>query len=101
MTLAEKAVEGKAAWLKRLGTVPPTSAARRRWLHQVRTVAAYRDRYQVEGHTALGEPKTEAQKLDAARAEQAIRHARSIADNAATTQEGRSRALESHGRELA
>lgn len=100
MTLAEKAVEDKAAWLKRLGTTPPTSAARRRWLHEVRTVAAYRDRYQVEGRTPLGEPKTEAQKIDAARAEQAIRRARSIADDAATTQEGRSRALESHGRAL-
>jgi conjugative relaxase-like TrwC/TraI family protein len=100
MTLAEKAAEDKAAWLKRLGTVPATARARRRWLHEVRTVAAYRDRYEVEGRRVLGEPKTEAQKLDAARAEQAIRRARSIADDAATSQEGRSRALESHGRAL-
>ena len=98
MTLAEKAVEDKAAWLKRLGTAPATAAARRRWLHEVRTVAAYRDRYQVEGRRVLGEPKTEAQKLDAARAEQAIRRARAIADDAASAQEGRSQALESHGR---
>ena len=57
MTLAEKAVEDKAAWLKRLGTAPATAAARRRWLHEVRTVAAYRDRYKVEGRRVLGEPK--------------------------------------------
>ncbi|HET7388352.1 MAG TPA: hypothetical protein VFJ19_16990, partial [Nocardioidaceae bacterium] len=101
MTLAEKAVEDKAAWLKRLGTAPATAAARRRWLHEVRTVAAYRDRYQVEGRRVLGEPKTDVQKLDAARAEQAIRRARSIADDAASAQEGRSQALESHGRALA
>jgi hypothetical protein len=63
-------------------------------------VAAYRDRYQVEGRRVLGEPKTDVQKLDAARAEQAIRRARSIADEAAMTQEGCSRALESHGRAL-
>ncbi len=98
MTLAEKAAEDKAAWLKRLGTVPATAGARRRWLHEVRTVAAYRDRYGVEGPRVLGEPRTDAQKLDAARAEQAIRRARAIADDAASAQEGRSQALESHGR---
>ena len=57
------------------------------WLHEVRTVAAYRDRYQVEGRSALGEPRTEAQKLDAARAEQAIRRARAIAEEAASAEE--------------
>jgi hypothetical protein len=98
MTLAEQAVEAKAPWLKRLGTPPASEAARSRWLHEVRAVAAYRDRYGVEGRRVLGEPKSEAQKLDAARAEQAIRRARSVAEDAVTTQEGRSRALESHGR---
>ena len=98
MTLAKKAVEERVPWLKRLGTAPETAAARRRWLREVRTVAAYRDRYQVEGRTPLGVPTTEAQKLEAARAEQAIRRARSIADDAAMTQEGRSQALEARGR---
>lgn len=101
MTLAEKAAEDKAAWLKRLGTVPATADARRRWLHEVRTVAAYRDRYGVEGRRVLGEPKTEAQKLDAARAEQAIRRAQAIADDPASAQEGRRQTLESQGRALA
>jgi hypothetical protein len=100
MTLAEQAVEARAPWMKRLGVGPTTDAARRRWLHEVRTVAAYRDRYRVEGRRVLGEPRSDAQKLDAARAEQAIRRARAIADDAATNQEGLSRTLESGGRAL-
>ena len=100
MTLAERAVEDQAPWLKRLGTPPTTATARRRWLHEVRTVAAYRDRYKVEGRRALGEPQNEAQKLDAARAEQAIRRARAIAEDAANAQDGRSRALEARGRAI-
>ena len=100
MTLAERAVEDQAPWLKRLGTPPTTATARRRWLHEVRTVAAYRDRYKVEGRRALGAPQNEAQKLDAARAEQAIRRARAIAEDAANAQDGRSRALEARGRAI-
>lgn len=79
MTLAEQAVEAKASWLKRPGTVPGTESDRQRWLHEARTVAAYRDRCTVDGRRVLGEPKTEAQKLDVARSAQAIRRARAIA----------------------
>ncbi len=100
MTLAERAVENKASWLKRLGTPPTTATTRRRWLREVRTVAAYRDRYKVEGRRALGAPANEAQKLDAARAEQAIRRARAIAEDAANAQDGRRRALEARGRAI-
>jgi hypothetical protein len=100
MTLAEQAVEDKAPWLRRLGAPPVSEQARRRWLREVRTVAAYRDRYKVEGRRTLGEPRNEAQKLDAARAEQAIRRARSIAEDAANVQDGRSRTLESRGRAI-
>ena len=100
MALAEKAVEDKAPWLKRLGMAPTTEAARRRWLHEVRAVAAYRDRYSVDGRRALGDPQNEAQKLDAARAEHAIRRARAIAEDAANPQDGRSRTLGSRGRAI-
>ena len=78
--LAEKAVEAEEPWLRRLGTPPTTQAARSQWLNEVSTVAAYRDRYRVDGGRALGECRTEAQKLDAARARQAIRRARAIAE---------------------
>ncbi len=100
MTLAEEAVECKEPWLKRLGAVPMTEFARRRWLYEVRTVAAYRHRYDVDGRRVLGEPKNVAQKLDAARAEQAIRRARRISEEAANAQDGR-RAVERQGRALA
>jgi len=100
MTLAEQALETEAPWLKRLGVCPMTDAGPRRWLHEVRTVAAYRDRYRVEGRRALGEPRSDAQKLDAARAEQAIRRARAIAVEAAAIREGRTRTVEQRGRAL-
>ena len=100
MALAERAVADKASWLKRLGTAPTTQAARRLWLHEVRTVAAYRDRYGVDGRRVLGEPKNVAQKLDAARAEQAIRRARAISEEVAGTDDGRSRTVEQQGRAL-
>lgn len=58
IALADKAVDQNAPWLSRLGTPPTAGAARRRWLHEVRTVAAYRDRYEVDGRRVLGEPKT-------------------------------------------
>jgi conjugative relaxase-like TrwC/TraI family protein len=83
LALAEAAVERGEPWLKRLGEPPADSSARQGWLHELRTVAAYRDRYRVDGGTALGDaPRTDAQKLDAARAERAIRSARAIAESA-------------------
>jgi len=100
LTLADQAVEAKARWLKRLGTPPRSDAARSRWLHEVRTVAAYRDRYGIEERSALGELRSEAQKFDAARADQAIRRARAICEDAATAKEGRSRAVEQSGRAI-
>ena len=100
MTLAERSVEAQAPWLKRLGAPPATDGALRRWILEVRTVAAYRDRYGVEGRRTLGEPRSVAQKLDAARAQQAIRRARTIADEGVPIQEGRSRTVEQTGRTL-
>lgn len=99
VAMAERAVAEDAPWLKRLG-VPPKDSRRLRWLHEIRTVAAYRDRYQEDGRTALGEPRTEAQKLDAARAEQAIRRARAIACDPDPAQDGHGRALDSAGRAI-
>lgn len=101
MTLAEEAVECKVPWLKRLGAVPTTEVTRRRWLYEVGTVAAYRDRYGVDGRRTLGEPRNVVQKLDAARAEQAIKRARTISEEATNAQDGRSRAVERQGRALA
>jgi len=77
--LAESAVDTDAGWLKRLGPAPEDDVEwRRRWMREVSTVAAYRDRYGISARSALGEePATVAQRRDAGRAEQAIRRARS------------------------
>jgi conjugative relaxase-like TrwC/TraI family protein len=85
-TLADKAVRVNAPWLKRFGTPPKADAARGRWLDEVRTVAAYRDRYQMDTTSELDEPRTEAQKLDAAKAQQAISRARSVVHQEDTPQ---------------
>ncbi|QIK77345.1 relaxase domain-containing protein [Nocardioides piscis] len=78
LALAASAVETDAGWLKRLGAAPEDDAERRRWMREVATVAAYRDRYGISARRALGEePATMAQRRDAGRAEQAIRRARS------------------------
>ncbi|KAB7743103.1 relaxase domain-containing protein [Nostocoides sp. F2B08] len=92
ITLAEQVAQANAPWLKRLGRTPATDPDRSRWLHEVRIVAAYRDRYRIDARYALGEPLTEAQKLEAARAEQAIRRARAITD-ATDSQDGQRRTL--------
>lgn len=78
--LAATAVAAEEPWLKRLGTPPINDADRSHWLNEVSTVAAYRNRYRADGRRALGEPRTAAQKLDAAQAQKAIRRARAIAD---------------------
>jgi conjugative relaxase-like TrwC/TraI family protein len=78
LALAASAVETDAGWLNRLGPAPDDDAERRRWMREVATVAAYRDRYGISARSALGEePVTAAQRRDAGRAEQAIRRARS------------------------
>jgi hypothetical protein len=47
--LAAQAVEGRPPWLRRLGTPPDDPAARAAWMHQVRVVAAYRERWNLTG----------------------------------------------------
>jgi conjugative relaxase-like TrwC/TraI family protein len=80
VALAANAVEAGEPWLRGLGTPPTTDAARSHWLNEVSTVAAYRDRYRVDGRRALGEPRTAVQKLDAVQAQKAIGRARAVAD---------------------
>ena len=98
LALAQKAIDTNEPWLKRLGTPPSREPARGRWLRELRTVVAYRDRYQSDGRSALGEPRTAAQKFDAARAEQGIRRARAISDQTATDRDGRSSRVARTGR---
>ena len=76
----EEAVEANAPWIIRLGVESTDPAQRNRWLAEVITVAAYRDRYAVTSARPLGGPaRTDAQRRDRLRAGQAAREAQRIA----------------------
>jgi len=53
-TLAEQAVERNAGWVRRLGRPPADPIQRAAWMSQVRVVAAYRDRWAIDGLTVVG-----------------------------------------------
>jgi conjugative relaxase-like TrwC/TraI family protein len=83
MTLAEGAVATRHPWVRRLGEPPIHGPARARWIREVTTVAAYRDRYLIDSRLPLGDrPASDAQRLDAARANSALRRAKALADDA-------------------
>jgi len=48
-TLAEQAVEAHHGWAGRLGAPPSDPTRRERWMREVSTVAAYRDRWHITG----------------------------------------------------
>lgn len=78
--LATNAVRTSASWLRDLGPMPVDPASRARWLESVATVAAYRDRYQIESDRPLGaRASSVAQRADADRATLALRGARDVA----------------------
>jgi hypothetical protein len=52
--LAEQAVARGHSWTQVLGLVPTDPAQRERWLAGVSTVAAYRERWGVNGQIPLG-----------------------------------------------
>lgn len=51
--LAEQAVQTGAGWVRRLGQPPTDPSLRAAWMHQVRVVAAYRDRWNHTGPTPI------------------------------------------------
>ena len=74
--LAAEAIEAGAAWTRGLGDVPSDPVERDRWMAEVATVAAYRDRYGVAGRSPLGTPpRSDAQRTDAYVARAALRRA--------------------------
>lgn len=77
--LAEEAVETGETWVRSLGTPPRQADERERWLTDVATVAAYRDRYRIKSDLPVGgRPEDDAQKVDRNRALQAVRSARAV-----------------------
>jgi conjugative relaxase-like TrwC/TraI family protein len=72
-TLAQQAVESGESWVQRLGTPPANPAPLERWMRELATVAAYRDRWNIAGQSALGK------QGDASSLEQAGQHQRAQA----------------------
>jgi len=54
LSLAEVAIAARHSWVRPLGAPPSGAAQRERWLGEVSTVAAYRERWQIEGQRPLG-----------------------------------------------
>lgn len=70
----DTALDEKATWTRALGTPPRDQAKHRIWRRQARTIAAYRDRYRISDDVPLGPtPEATAQRIDAARAQVALR----------------------------
>ena len=53
-TLALQAVAARRPWLRGLGDPPTDPARRQRWLREISTVAAYRDRWHVTSQRPIG-----------------------------------------------
>jgi hypothetical protein len=63
--LAERAIERNEIWVRRLGIAPTDQRAKERWIEAVTTVAAYRDRWNIDDeHLPLG-PKGPARSIEA------------------------------------
>ncbi|WP_460648305.1 C-terminal helicase domain-containing protein [Leucobacter ruminantium] len=99
--LAEQAIADGAAWAQALGARPDESRKQDAWNRHARTVAAYRDRYRIASAAALGaEPDGVAQKIDHARAAQAIQRARALTAEHAWPQAGGRASGRERGRTL-
>jgi hypothetical protein len=54
LSLAEEAIAARDSWVRPLGALPSRPVQRERWLREVSTVAAYRDRWHIAGQRPLG-----------------------------------------------
>lgn len=71
--LLDTAIASGEPWTERLGPKPDEPREQAAWLASARTIAAYRDRYQITGNMPLGAPPAPvAQKIDVARARAAL-----------------------------
>ena len=74
--LTSQVIQEGYPWVRRLGSTPTDLTRRAAWSQQLRTVAAYRDRYGISGSDPLGPaPSGQGQRLDYQRAELAARQA--------------------------
>jgi conjugative relaxase-like TrwC/TraI family protein len=80
-TLAQQAVTAGRPWLRDLGSPPSEPARRERWLREVSTVAAYRDRWHLTSRRPLGSDRdmtSTEQQTQRRRAQAAIKRAVAI-----------------------
>jgi hypothetical protein len=98
--LASEAVREGQSWVRRLGPPPADLAQRAVWEQQVRTIAAYRDRYGITGPDPLGPaPSSQGQRLDRQRADAAARRAQATVSDDVRRQHGPEQQIDS-GRDL-
>lgn len=75
-SLVAAAVNDGAPWCRGLGTSPTEPRANELWTHAAMAVAAYRDRYKVDGDLPLGGgATTAAERADRRQAQRALREA--------------------------
>lgn len=102
-TLLDKAIAAREPWMARLGPKPDEPREQAAWLTAARTIAAYRDRYQIsDSQRSLGpEPEDTIvkQKIDAIRARNAFDIARELSHGREPTSQ-RSAPRQSAGRAL-
>jgi conjugative relaxase-like TrwC/TraI family protein len=78
--LTDTAITEGQNWTTALGAQPTQARHATAWRQAARTVAAYRDRYDITDTSPLGAPaESDAQKIDATRARAALDRARSLA----------------------
>jgi hypothetical protein len=85
-TLANQAIETRQGWVQLLGPAPNDPGHRARWLREVSTIAAYRDRWHFTGSRPVGS-RSDDQNTEQMHQRQlafvAAEHARAIAQEAA------------------
>ena len=76
LAVALQAIENGQPWAKALGAIPEDPSRRARWVREISTVAAYRDRWHITGNEAIRSA------VDGVSSEQAIQ--RRLAEGAAS-----------------
>lgn len=75
----DQALSNEEEWILTVGEEPAEAEAASSWRRELRTVAVYRDRYNITGNEPLGAaPDSDAQKIDAARANAALARLKGI-----------------------
>jgi hypothetical protein len=83
--VAFDALESGQPWTKALGAIPENPERRARWVHEILTVAAYRDRWHITGNETIGravDGVSSEQTVQRRLAEGAALRARTVSDGA-------------------